>query len=213
MRIADPVALAEVSDGSRPSLDSFLAGSSSSLRALAEAIRDQYQQPPPHPAAAVPARSRGRAMTSYRIVHRTTYNYDSEVTGSYGQFHLRPRDLPWQSCLAHEIEIDPEPADLFRHTDLYGNTKAYFHVVRPHTQLTVTAISVVEVGRAELDPAGAGAALGGGSAGGSLRTIPRPGRRPTSPSPRRTSRSRRASRSTRDPPSRPAGRSARRPST
>jgi len=93
-------------------------------------------------------------MTSYRIVHRTTYNYDSEVTGSYGQFHLRPRDLPWQSCLAHEIAIDPEPADLFRHTDLYGNTKAYFHVVRPHTQLTVTATSVVEVGRAELDPAG-----------------------------------------------------------
>ncbi len=93
-------------------------------------------------------------MTSYRIVHRTTYNYDSEVTGSYGQFHLRPRDLPWQSCLAHEIDIDPEPADLFRHIDLYGNTKAYFHVVRPHTQLTVTATSVVEVGRAELDPAG-----------------------------------------------------------
>jgi len=93
-------------------------------------------------------------MTSYRIVHRTTYNYDSEVTGSYGQFHLRPRDLPWQSCLAHEIEIDPEPADLFRHIDLYGNTKAYFHVVRPHTQLTVTATSVVEVGRAELDPDG-----------------------------------------------------------
>ena len=93
-------------------------------------------------------------MTSYRIVHRTTYNYDSEVTGSYGQFHLRPRDLPWQSCLAHEIDIDPEPADLFRHTDLYGNTKAYFHVVRPHTQLTVTATSVVEVGRAELDATG-----------------------------------------------------------
>ena len=93
-------------------------------------------------------------MTSYRIVHRTTYDYDSDVTGSYGQFHLRPRDLPWQSCLAHEIEIDPEPADLFRHTDLYGNTKAYFHVVRPHTQLTVTATSVVDVTRAELDPDG-----------------------------------------------------------
>ena len=74
------------------------------------------------------------AMTSYRIVHRTTYTYDSEVTGSYGQFHLRPRDLPWQTCLAHEIDIEPEPADLFRHIDLYGNTKAYFHVVRPHTR-------------------------------------------------------------------------------
>ena len=52
-------------------------------------------------------------MTSYRIEHRTTYTYDSDVTGSYGVFHLRPRDLAWQSCLAHEIAIEPEPADLF----------------------------------------------------------------------------------------------------
>jgi transglutaminase-like putative cysteine protease len=92
-------------------------------------------------------------MTSYRIEHTTTYTYDAQVTGSYGEFHLRPRDLPWQTCLAHEITITPEPADLFRHTDLYGNTKAYFHVVRPHTTLVVTGISVVEVERAELDPA------------------------------------------------------------
>ena len=29
----------------------------------------------------------------YRVQHSTTYTYDAEVTGSYGQFHLRPRDL------------------------------------------------------------------------------------------------------------------------
>ena len=90
-------------------------------------------------------------MTTYRIQHTTTYTYDSEVTGSYGQFHLRPRDLEWQTCLAHGIEIDPEPGDLFRHTDLYGNSKAYFHVTHPHTELRITATSVVEVGRRELD--------------------------------------------------------------
>jgi transglutaminase-like putative cysteine protease len=90
--------------------------------------------------------------TSYRIEHRTTYTYDSDVTGSYGQFHLRPRDVDWQRCVAHEINVDPQPADLFRHLDLYGNTKSYFHVVRPHTTLTITAISVVEVERQDLDP-------------------------------------------------------------
>jgi transglutaminase-like putative cysteine protease len=90
--------------------------------------------------------------TSYRIEHQTTYTYDSDVTGSYGQFHLRPRDLDWQRCVAHEINVDPEPADLFRHFDLYGNTKSYFHVVRPHTKLKITAISVVDVTRQELDP-------------------------------------------------------------
>jgi transglutaminase-like putative cysteine protease len=91
-------------------------------------------------------------MTSYRIEHRTTYTYDSDVTGSYGLFHLRPRDLTWQNCLANEITIEPEPADLFRHVDLYGNTMAYFHVTQPHTRLVVTSISMVDVGVNELDP-------------------------------------------------------------
>ncbi len=154
VRIADPVALAEVSDGAPARSGQLHRRHPATASGPGRGHPGSLPAAAAHPAAAVPARSRGRAMTSYRIVHRTTYNYDSEVTGSYGQFHLRPRDLPWQSCLAHEIEIDPEPADLFRHTDLYGNTKAYFHVVRPHTQLTVTATSVVEVGRAELDPAG-----------------------------------------------------------
>jgi transglutaminase-like putative cysteine protease len=48
-------------------------------------------------------------MTTYHIEHRTTYTYDSDVTGSYGLVHLRPRDLDWQTCVAHEISIEPEP--------------------------------------------------------------------------------------------------------
>jgi transglutaminase-like putative cysteine protease len=84
-------------------------------------------------------------MTTYRIDHRTTYTYDSDVTGSYGLVHLRPRDLGWQTCVAHEITIEPEPADLFRHVDLYGNTNSYFHVVQPHTRLVVASTSVVTV--------------------------------------------------------------------
>ena len=92
-------------------------------------------------------------MTTYHIEHRTIYTYDSDVTGSYGLVHLRPRDLDWQTCVAHEISIEPEPADLFRHVDLYGNTKSYFHVVQPHTRLVVTSTSVVSVEVNELDVA------------------------------------------------------------
>ena len=91
-------------------------------------------------------------MTSYRIEHRTTYTYDSDVTGSYGVFHLRPRDLAWQSCLAHEVAIEPEAADLVQHVDLYGNAMAYFHLTQPHTRLVVTSISIVEIGAHDLDP-------------------------------------------------------------
>jgi transglutaminase-like putative cysteine protease len=91
-------------------------------------------------------------MTTYRIEHRTTYTYDSDVTGSYGQVHLRPRDLGWQTCVAHEIRIEPEPADLFSHVDLYGNTKSYFHIVQPHTRLVITSTSVVKVEVNTLQP-------------------------------------------------------------
>jgi len=91
-------------------------------------------------------------VTTYRIEHSTTYTYDADVTGSYGTFHLRPRDLDWQTCVAHEVIIDPEPVDLFRHFDMYGNTKTYFHVVKPHTTLKVTAINVVEVRARDYDP-------------------------------------------------------------
>ena len=91
-------------------------------------------------------------MKRYRIQHSTTYTYDADVTGSYGSFHLRPRDLEWQRCLSHVIQIEPAPADLFVHDDLYGNAKSYFHVTEPHQRLVVTAVSEVEVGRLELDP-------------------------------------------------------------
>jgi hypothetical protein len=47
VRIADPVALAESVDGRRTPLEEFLAGLQNQLRALSEAIHDQYQQPPP----------------------------------------------------------------------------------------------------------------------------------------------------------------------
>ena len=91
-------------------------------------------------------------MKAYRIEHRTTYTYDSDVTGSFGQYHLRPRDLAWQECLTHEVTITPEAAEQVSHLDLYGNTKSFFHVTHPHTELSVTAVSTVEVGRPELDP-------------------------------------------------------------
>jgi uncharacterized alpha-E superfamily protein len=47
VRIADPVALAEAHHGRRAPLEEFLTELQGQLRMLSEAIRDQYQQPPP----------------------------------------------------------------------------------------------------------------------------------------------------------------------
>jgi uncharacterized alpha-E superfamily protein len=47
VRIADPVALAESADGRLALLEDFLGELQHQLRVLSEAIRDQYQKPPP----------------------------------------------------------------------------------------------------------------------------------------------------------------------
>jgi uncharacterized circularly permuted ATP-grasp superfamily protein/uncharacterized alpha-E superfamily protein len=47
VRTSDPVTLAEAADGRRSALEALLSGLQNQLEALSEAIRDQYQQPPP----------------------------------------------------------------------------------------------------------------------------------------------------------------------
>lgn len=81
----------------------------------------------------------------YRINHRTQYQYSDVVTSSYGQGFLTPRDLTRQRCLAHELLIDPAPADHSISRDVYGNVRSYFHVLAHHRALTVHSTSVVEV--------------------------------------------------------------------
>ncbi|HTY72312.1 MAG TPA: transglutaminase family protein [Actinomycetes bacterium] len=83
--------------------------------------------------------------TRYRVVHATEYVYDDDVTGSYGQARLRPRDLPSQTCRSSTVYVDPRPEDVRDHTDHFGNVATYFHVAHPHTRLTVTSTSVVDV--------------------------------------------------------------------
>ena len=91
----------------------------------------------------------------YTIDHRTTYSYDDAVTDSYGLVLCRPRDLPDQRVLAHELGTDPGHADLGVHQDVEGNRVTYFHVTEPHRRLVVSARSVVEcagTGALPVDP-------------------------------------------------------------
>jgi transglutaminase-like putative cysteine protease len=81
----------------------------------------------------------------YRIEHRTEYRYSDEVSASYGRGYLRPRDLPGQRCLRHEVTVSPEPSDAIEGSDVYGNTSTYFHVTHPHTELSVVGVSEVQV--------------------------------------------------------------------
>jgi transglutaminase-like putative cysteine protease len=83
--------------------------------------------------------------STYRVTHRTAYQYESDVSSSYGQLHLLPRDLPRQRCRSAEIVVEPMPNVYREREDYFGNRVGYFEIRQRHVALSVTATSVVEV--------------------------------------------------------------------
>lgn len=89
----------------------------------------------------------------YRIIHRTTYRYESPVTVSHYLARLAPRTLPGQECPWHEIHVRPEPVERALRADYFGNHCMYFEIEGSHHQLEVVAHSLVDVRPARLiDP-------------------------------------------------------------
>jgi transglutaminase-like putative cysteine protease len=82
---------------------------------------------------------------SYEVTHKTEYRYKADVSDSYGQLHLLPRNLPGQRCHEAEVVIDPSPEDYRERLDYFGNRVSYLAIHRAHRTLTVTATSIVEV--------------------------------------------------------------------
>ncbi|MCR2813890.1 transglutaminase family protein [Microbacterium sp. zg.Y1090] len=81
----------------------------------------------------------------YRVWHRTTYTYSDEVEDSVGLFHLVPRALPGQRVHGHQVTVSPQPGDVDRDVDYFGNGATYFHVIEPHSTLVIEAASDIEV--------------------------------------------------------------------
>ena len=68
------------------------------------------------------------ASARYRIIHETTYRYETPVSISRQHLHLTPRDCAWQSCLEHAIEIDPIPSMDDSRLDSFGNPVRQFAI-------------------------------------------------------------------------------------
>jgi transglutaminase-like putative cysteine protease len=83
--------------------------------------------------------------STYRVTHATEYRYESEVSASYGEIHLLPRDGPGQRTGSTSVLIDPPPHDLRHRVDIHGNRAGFFTVLTAHRSLVVKTISVVEV--------------------------------------------------------------------
>ena len=94
---------------------------------------------------------------TYKVVHRTEYQYDAVVSASYGEAHLHPRETSSQQCYVSTLAIDPYPESYRERRDFYGNRAAFFSIREPHQRLVVTATSEVDVG----DRSGRVASVGG----------------------------------------------------
>lgn len=82
---------------------------------------------------------------SWRIAvrHRTGYQYGSPARASYNEVRMTPATASGQHLLTSRLDIRPDARPL-RYTDYWGTQVHAFDVHVPHTELVVTATSVVE---------------------------------------------------------------------
>jgi transglutaminase-like putative cysteine protease len=85
------------------------------------------------------------AALRYHILHDTAYDYDQPVGESRQLLRLTPRSLAWQRCLAHRIEVQPEPSRIDEFVDGFGNPVTSLHLEADHDQLLIRAESWIEL--------------------------------------------------------------------
>lgn len=84
-------------------------------------------------------------MPRYRVLHRTVYQYESQVAASHHSAMLKPRDTPYQECVDFRLLVRPGPSTMRQRVDPFGNHIAQFSLQAPHSRLEVLASSSVVV--------------------------------------------------------------------
>ena len=81
----------------------------------------------------------------FRVTHRTRYGYADAVLLSHNVARLRPRESGTQGLRRHELTVSPAPSTKSSGLDYFGNHVTWFSLQEPHTELTITAQSEVDV--------------------------------------------------------------------
>lgn len=84
-------------------------------------------------------------MARYRIIHDTEYRYAEPVSLSRQLLHLTPRQVPWQRCQEHRLEILPAFALRLERRDVFGNPVTLLALEAPHEILHVRAETTIDV--------------------------------------------------------------------
>ncbi len=84
-------------------------------------------------------------MTTYRVTHRTSYRYGASMTDGYTVACLVPRPTEWQTVIDADVRLVPTASEWDSYIDAFGNLVNQFGLHVPHEEMTVEAMSVVEV--------------------------------------------------------------------
>lgn len=87
-------------------------------------------------------------MWRLRVVHSTGYAYKSPATASFNEARLTPRSDSRQNVILSRVETVPATRS-YRYIDYWGTAVTAFDLHAPHTELEVTASSVVETDKPE----------------------------------------------------------------
>jgi transglutaminase-like putative cysteine protease len=81
----------------------------------------------------------------YQLTHTTRYNYENLVSVAHHRLCLTPRRCDRQHLHAHDLHIDPTPAQLTTGSDYFGNTSTFLTLDQTHQVLVLTAHTSISV--------------------------------------------------------------------
>ncbi len=81
----------------------------------------------------------------FRVTHTTIYGYTERVSLCYNEVRLRPRAGDRQKVVRHRLIVEPAPYDTALRQDYFGNYVNYFTIGEPHSKMSVSGVSLIEL--------------------------------------------------------------------
>ncbi|MDA0710557.1 MAG: transglutaminase family protein [bacterium] len=82
---------------------------------------------------------------NYKVTHQTDYQYSEPMSLCHNEARLTPRSFHNQTCMESHLSVTPDPMTFREREDFFGNRTTCFVIEKPHTQLCVTATSIVRI--------------------------------------------------------------------
>ena len=80
----------------------------------------------------------------YSVRHTTTFHYEPAIRESVMEVRMQPRSEGIQRCLSFNLDVNPA-TNIMQYRDFTGNIVHHFDIAGSHTEVKITAQSVVEV--------------------------------------------------------------------